>query len=558
VPRQRLRFSWLLLLQLLAATLLVMGLVRPAVMAQAQLAGHTIVIIDTSASMQATDVPPNRFDAARQQVRDLIDEVGPSNRVTLISMGEEPRVVTSTTGDRDVLRAALNSVSPTAGGADLRGALTLAQAAGGAARDTKLVLLSDGRADPLGDPYKLPFPVEYRVVGKDAENLTITAVTLGSSQGRKSASVHAANLGHARHHTTVELRADGRLIDARPLDIEPGSGADADFQVPSGTDHVTATLTPHDALALDDSATAVARAPRTYIIQLVTRQNLFLERALALRPDVRVTTTTPEKFSPSATVDAYVFDGFVPATLPSQPYWIVGPPATPSIGAGGAVSPGRPRPASAGDPLLADVDLSDVHIARTHDLRASNFGRPLVESAAGPLIVVRDETPRAILVGFDVHESDLPLRAAFPVLVNNLSSFVLPPLESSRSHEPSEPVEIPVDRGTRSIRVIKPDGSGSVMTVTPGGTAVDRDTAQLGLYRVSENGAKEVTYEFAVNLSDPARSTISPIRDLQLTGTAAVSGHLTGGAGSSEVWPWLATAALAMLAIEWWRFHRAR
>ena len=58
VPWQRLRPSWLLFLQLLAAATLVAAAVQPVLPAGASLARHSLVLLDASASMQATDVTP--------------------------------------------------------------------------------------------------------------------------------------------------------------------------------------------------------------------------------------------------------------------------------------------------------------------------------------------------------------------------------------------------------------------------------------------------------------------------------------------------------------------
>src|SRR5438309_9247414 len=80
VPWQRLRPSWLLFLQLLAAAVLVAAAVQPALPAGAALARHSIVLIDASASMQATDVVPSRLQVAKRQVNALIDQLGPTDR----------------------------------------------------------------------------------------------------------------------------------------------------------------------------------------------------------------------------------------------------------------------------------------------------------------------------------------------------------------------------------------------------------------------------------------------------------------------------------------------
>ena len=91
VPWQRLRFSWLLVLQLLAAMALVVALMRPAHSAAAPLAAHTILMVDVSAPMQATDVHPSRLAEAKRQAAQLIGRMGPQDRVSLLR-SEERRV----------------------------------------------------------------------------------------------------------------------------------------------------------------------------------------------------------------------------------------------------------------------------------------------------------------------------------------------------------------------------------------------------------------------------------------------------------------------------------
>src|SRR5205814_516526 len=125
-----------------------------------------------------------------------------------------------------------------------------------------------------------------------------------------------------------------------------------------------------------------------------------------------------------------------------------------TLPAGGQpVGIGRVRAIDAGDPLLANVELQDVHVARSQDLRNSAFGRPLISSLQTPLVLVRDEPFRQVLVGFDLHESDLPLRIAFPILVQNLSEWLLPPSVPSHSFHPDEPVTIVPESGATSVSV---------------------------------------------------------------------------------------------------------
>src|SRR2546429_4288079 len=91
-PWQRLRIAPLLLLQLLAAIFIVLILARPAIFTSSSISGNTIIILQASASMQATDVAPTRFEAAKSQISDLIDGLGPNDHLSLISMAPTPQV----------------------------------------------------------------------------------------------------------------------------------------------------------------------------------------------------------------------------------------------------------------------------------------------------------------------------------------------------------------------------------------------------------------------------------------------------------------------------------
>ena len=92
-PWQRLRITPLLLLQLLAAIVVVLVLIRPAVLLPNPISGDTIIILQSSASMQATDVAPSRFEAARSRIADLIDGLGPGDHVSLMTMARAPQLM---------------------------------------------------------------------------------------------------------------------------------------------------------------------------------------------------------------------------------------------------------------------------------------------------------------------------------------------------------------------------------------------------------------------------------------------------------------------------------
>jgi Ca-activated chloride channel family protein len=92
-PWQRLRRSLLFLLQLLLVLILVMLAARPFVERPAGLARDIVLVVDTSASMTATDVLPNRLDAAKQAAREALRDLPAGGRVSVIEAGRTARIV---------------------------------------------------------------------------------------------------------------------------------------------------------------------------------------------------------------------------------------------------------------------------------------------------------------------------------------------------------------------------------------------------------------------------------------------------------------------------------
>src|SRR5436305_9703709 len=106
-PWQRLRITPLLLLQLLAALVVVLVLARPAIFFSSPISGDTIIILQASASMQARDVSPNRFENAKSTIQDFIDSLGPNDHLSLLTMARTPQVLIADSQDKGQLTAAL-------------------------------------------------------------------------------------------------------------------------------------------------------------------------------------------------------------------------------------------------------------------------------------------------------------------------------------------------------------------------------------------------------------------------------------------------------------------
>src|SRR5439155_7537904 len=86
-PFQKLRKNWLLILQLILLALAVVALSRPFFKTKAKPAELRVVILDASASMQATDETPTRFERARSEALKWVDSLADTDQMVILEAG---------------------------------------------------------------------------------------------------------------------------------------------------------------------------------------------------------------------------------------------------------------------------------------------------------------------------------------------------------------------------------------------------------------------------------------------------------------------------------------
>jgi hypothetical protein len=574
-PWQRLRRNLLLLLQLLLLFLLVMALARPFSEISQRVQGNIVVLLDASASMQATDVSPSRFEAARSRARQIIDGLGPNDTMTLIAVGDVPHVLSSLTNDRAVLRRALSTAQVTNTEADWEAAVILAASSARQAQRTSTILLSDGGLPPRVRVPSLPGAVQYVPIGITGENRAIAALAIRDGASGPQAFVRVTNSGAQPATSLVQIYVDDALFDARTLSIPPGGEDSISLDdLPLQARKVQATLADDDAFVLDNTAWAVHTPSRQATVLLATTGNTFLERAIGLVPHlapitVRVTETVTgaQVLQPTTPPALTIYDGVLPTDLPEQgSILFVNPPASTALFAvQGAMTRTQIVDVEADSPLLRYVDLDETRIARARRTSVPSWAQPLVVAQGGPLLLAGEVSgQRVAILAFDLHHSNLPLQIAFPILVANLCNWMAPTSavespaigEGLSSLRPGVPVALRPPIGVEQIAVRSPSGQEWTYEVAGSEPIPFGETYELGVYAIEGRSQEEtVEAQFAVNLFSELESDIEP-QDAISLGESPVQGQESDTVGRREWWRWPALAALGVLVVEWvvhWR-----
>lgn len=424
----------LLLLQLLVAVVAALALARPATPSDPP--RHLALILDASASMQATDIAPTRFDAARARGLERLAALRPADQVSLIRAGLDASLLSS--GSPAGARDALNDARPGASSSAIREALALAssQIALTPERPGQIVLLSDV-AWPTPDPVgRLAAAVDVVAIGGGSDNQAVGPVSVRMDpNGRgQTAFVEVANNADRPVRVPLRIIADGSPLDQREVDIPARARTRLSMPLPVEAHRITVRLLGHDALALDDTSETIAPGGPPRDVLLLGRVTAGLRRALESIPSLHVRGADASVSSPA---DLTVLAGSLPARLPTGPLLLVDPP--PDSGRLLGVGLGSGARVEGSHPLLQGLDLAALQSETASVGGVPGWARAVLGTVEGPLIMEgRLEGRPVVALTFDPSLSGLEKTLAFPLLISNATSFLLnqPDLNSPVVAEP--------------------------------------------------------------------------------------------------------------------------
>lgn len=140
-----------LLLQLALLVLLVLALGDPRAAASLVKGRNLVVLVDASASMQATDVSGTRPGSAKDEVRKMIRGLGGADRMLIAQMDAVTTALVPMSGDTAELERSLDCISATDTRVDFARALRFATDAVRGLERSEIVVVSDGNVGEAAD-----------------------------------------------------------------------------------------------------------------------------------------------------------------------------------------------------------------------------------------------------------------------------------------------------------------------------------------------------------------------------------------------------------------------
>ena len=465
---QRFRHLISLLAQLLLLLLMVLALADPYFSWQALQARRIVAVIDTSASMQAEDVTPSRFEASIDSAINLVEGMRFRDKMAIVLSGNSPEVVLGMSDHVPTLKRTLRSLKVSDNPTELQSAIELGKQLIGNHANGNVVVFTDGCAKSLEADSKGPeetkiaagndspsgdensqkkTSVDYRVFATEAANVGITQFQVRRSlidMLGYEVLVNVENASDQAVKCRLEIELDGSPVDVLPLKLQPNERWSRSLEKTSlEGGQLVATLSSFEpitsdekkdkdqteptesgelnSLASDDKAWAILPSQAVQKVLVVTKGNLFLRKVFEANPLVSMTVTSefPEVW-PSDTL--IVLHGQVPEVLPPGNIFVVDPVNSCDAWELGDIleNPIVTQVDKESD-LMTHVSLDNVVMPEARKLLFKKKPHVLAGSlSTDPIYAeLKRSSGKGLVLSVNLERSDLAFRTAFPIMVTN-------------------------------------------------------------------------------------------------------------------------------------------
>ncbi len=454
----------------------------------------TVILIDSGFTMNSTDVSPSRLDKAKKLASDYVDRLEDGVKVSLVSVGKNIKPLYSKESDKAVIKSAISAI-PTSYQRTDKTAVEDYIASVKTNQNVKVVYFGDQEinADELVN------------VSVNNDNVSLVNFKVKKTDTSVDGAAVIRNDGKEELDVEVSLYEDGLYFATESVRIKASSVGSVIFSGLNKSARVYKAVIENDDInTYDNTYYDIGLDSEVKKVALITSGNYFVEKFLGLRSDIELAKTTPEDYVKLTGYDLYIFDSFVPETMVTDgSVLILDPPNVKGY-------------EKLGDIKSPDVKVEEHFVNRFIDKKKPNIAKSKVYERKPAYEAIysikegllaystREGSREKIVFGFDFRYTDMPLDSSFPILMNNVVSYLIQNKVTNKYRYSSEDVvEISLPVETIRASMTKPDKQ--VYDISAEKEVVYyMDTRDLGVYKIeavsNEDESEYMTsYYFVVN-----------------------------------------------------------
>ena len=251
---------------------------------------------------------------------------------------------------------------------------------------------------------------------------------IAQSRGDTGLRVMLRATNHSSEDTVSEISLYGeeKLIAVKNETIKSNETKTIYFEnVPLDVKYIYGELTQKDGLQEDNTIYSIVKQKNQKRVLLSTDKNAFLEKALSGLKDIELYKALPnEKINDE--FDLYIYDGEFKGQLPkSGNILFINPKQNNAFfKVGQELSGGKAIVET--HATTKYMSNSDFVISKITDIQTPIWASSLLKVGDKTVAFVGDQKgQRVAALDFDLHNTDFPLTAEFPIFVNNLVSYLI-------------------------------------------------------------------------------------------------------------------------------------
>ena len=551
-PWEKLKKNWLFILQIITVIVLIIALASPYIMSGSAGADHAIIVIDNSASMNAVyEGEHTRLEQAINEAEDYVRSLKTGTGISIITSNAKATLVLSTSDDKTQAINELKSIEPGYVAGDCAAGIEMVKSMQTQWDSVETVCFTDtavSMEQVEGYIVDLYIPVN---------NTSVDYVGHGMNNGKLVVLAKVSNYGAEPVTTDATLYGDDELLQIKTVTIQAGEAEVVYFDdVIFEGSALSVELSGQDAIKEDNICYDVLEENKVTKVLLMTESNLYLEKALLLVDGIEITKSNDiSSFSDFMTqeYDLYIFDGMAPEVLPAEGNMIFMNVRCEELYE--TVSPmGGVMVSVENHSLTEYLDELSFGVSSVYALDKPEWAETFLsvgDTCVG--FIGKKDVQTVCVMGFDFHNSDLPLKMEFPILIYNIvNECTASGLIGETVVSAGDTVTINGKLNVKLPVVTRPDGSEQELSDYRMNYT---NTEDLGVYVVEQHqGTARVERAFAVNFP-ASESTITNAPSAMITEVNEDAVKTTVG-GMLNLRNLIILIALGLLGIEWIAYIR--
>lgn len=496
-PWEKFRHYLLMYLQILALLLLILALMMPYLHLRGGDSTRVVLCMDLSGSMNGQyDEDHTKLEEAKRQAKHYVSQLKQGTRVTLLTSGRSGKILANDVTDLAKIRTLIQEQQPTDAEGNLQPAIRMLLPIVKQWDQYQMVGFTDESVE-LGE-----LSGEIIDLSTNYDNCSMDWVGhTEDEQGTVTVQAKIENHGQAQVSHEINLYLGEDLYDVQQVSLDAGESRVVTFlelsgaqfhQLSVGDGYLRAEINEKDGLEADNVTYELLDAMVEQKVLLVSKQNQFLEKALTLDDNVVLEKTTSVKnIDQKKQYDFIVYDGQMPKRwYGSENVLILNPSQDITINKKEIVTLQKKkeniRVTVPTGTLLSDMEEFSFGCGQARGVEVPSWAYSLCNDGTDSIAYTGMLDGRSITVmGYDLHNTDLPLQMEFPILIQNILHQTAGGTRlSDAGLTPLDTADLLYQQEISSLEWWKPDAS-KVSGVLQDGHAVFTDTARSGLYKVS-------------------------------------------------------------------------